>query len=166
MPKVARLKPFNRRRGQLLRRYVFENFKFQCDRWYVVPDDVAAHLSTVHSQPLYPDDSPLAFDIFDSREEAEAQHLREQEQEQEASVKNPQFVGALSTKDLKRDKVDGDKAKAARKKRAEANLERAKAKGGKEKGDDEPDSDSATEGGPVTATDGESKPADNDPAFE
>ena len=168
MPKVVRLKPYNPRKGYVLRRYVLGNQKFMADRWYVVGDVMAEKLAKVHSRPDHPEDSPLAFDLFDSREEAEAQYTAEQEAEKEATVKNPEFVGALTTADL-----ESDAAKAARADRAEANLERAKEKAGKDKGkkkkrlegkagdDDESESEPEASGADSVA-----KPGDDDDAFQ
>lgn len=121
MSKVVRLKPYNRRKGHLLRRYVLGAHKFLEDRWYAVSDDMAYKLSDVHSRPDHPDESPLAFDVFESQKDAESQYHREQESEKKATVKNPEFVGTLTSADL-------PGAEKERTKRAEANLARAEAK--------------------------------------
>lgn len=156
MPKVVRLKPYNRRKGYLLRRYVLGNQKFIENRWYVVGDVMAAKLANVHSRPDHPDESPLAFDLFDTQKEAEAQYTAEQEAEREATVKNPEFVGTLTTKDL-----ESDDAKAGREARAKANLERAKEKTrrGRAEGKAGDDED-------VSEGDGSGKLSDDDDAFQ
>jgi hypothetical protein len=156
MPKVVRLKPYNPRKGYVLRRYVLGNQKFMANRWYHVGDAIAEKLSKVHSRPDHPEDSPLAFDLFDSQKEAEAQYVAEQEAEKEATVKNPEFVGSLTTADL-----ESDAAKEARAERAKANLERAtetkRRAEGKAGDEDEP---AAASGG------GDKSAADDDPAFQ
>ncbi len=154
MPKVVRLKPYNRRKGYVLRRYVLGNQKFMEDRWYHVGDAMAEKLAKVHSRPDHPEDSPLAFDVFDSHDEAKAQFAAEQEAEKKATVKNPEFVGSLTTADL-----ESDAAKDARADRAKANLERAEKKRAEGKAGD--DAEKASEDG-----DGGKSATDDDPAFQ
>ena len=46
---LVRLKPYDPRRGHVLRRYTYAGIKFHEERgWYRVSKDVAAYLKTVH----------------------------------------------------------------------------------------------------------------------
>lgn len=74
----VRLKPFDPRRGHLLRRYTYRGIKFQDERgWYHVPQDVGEYLRTVH-QVSGDEHSPLAFDVGT---EAEAKALDAKDKE-------------------------------------------------------------------------------------
>ena len=75
---LVRLKPYDPRRGYLLRRFTYRGIKFQCDRgWYRVAPDVAGYLATVRQNGAS-EFSPLAFDVC-APEEAKALDEREQE---------------------------------------------------------------------------------------
>lgn len=112
----------------MLRRYIHQSQKFMQGKWYEVPDTMGDELSVVTSRQ-YDDDSPLAFDVFDSKAEALGYVAKEAKAKAKATAENPEQVGVLTTKDLN----DDDVAKAKREERAKANLERAKAKRAKEK---------------------------------
>ncbi len=77
---LVRLKPYDERRGYVLRRYSFIGIKFHEDRgWYRVEKQIADRLKNVHQ---IPNDihSPLAFDVcteeeakeLDAKEKADA----------------------------------------------------------------------------------------------
>lgn len=75
---LVRLKPYDPRRGHVLRRYTYAGIKFQEERgWYRVEKPVADYLRGVHevSTDSY---SPLAFDVCT---EAEAKALEAGESE-------------------------------------------------------------------------------------
>ena len=75
---LVRLKPFDPRRGQVLRRYTYAGIKFQEERgWYRVERSVAEYLRAIREVPTdrY---SPLAFDVCT---EAEAKAIEEGESE-------------------------------------------------------------------------------------
>jgi len=79
--KLVRIKPYNPRRGYVLRRYSAafggKRYVFEVDAgWYEVPTEVADYLATLNSRIEEPD-SPLAFDVK-TREEAEAIDEREE----------------------------------------------------------------------------------------
>lgn len=60
---LVRLKPYDPRRGHMLRRFTYAGIKFQEERgWYRVEKPVADYLRTVREVPsdVY---SPLAFDV-------------------------------------------------------------------------------------------------------
>jgi hypothetical protein len=74
---LVRLKPYDPRRGFVLRRFTFKGVKFHEERgWYRVPKPLADYLSGVKQvdSDLY---SPLAFDIA-SDDEAKAVDAREE----------------------------------------------------------------------------------------
>jgi hypothetical protein len=75
---LVRLKPYDPRRGHVLRRYTYAGIKFQDERgWYRVERPVAEYLRAVREVPSdrY---APLAFDVCT---EAEAKALDAGEQE-------------------------------------------------------------------------------------
>ena len=126
----VRLRPYNPRKGHLLRVYVHRSHKFVHGKWYEVSDAMGEELSMVVSRQD-DEDSPLAFDIFETKEDAQ-DLLRAERIEREkakANVDDPEVVGVLTTSDLN----DDEAAQAARAKRAAENLERAKAKRAEEK---------------------------------
>ena len=75
---LVRLKPFDPRRGFVLRRFTFAGIRFQSERgWYRVEKPVAERLRATRSVASDPY-SPLAFDVCT---EAEAKALDAGEQE-------------------------------------------------------------------------------------
>ncbi|MGI5865871.1 MAG: hypothetical protein ACOX6T_27965 [Myxococcales bacterium] len=88
---LVRLKPYDPRRGHVLRRYTYAGIKFQEERgWYRVEKAVAEYLRNVREVPSdrY---SPLAFDVCT---EAEAKAL-------EAAETEASKVKRSATDDLK-----------------------------------------------------------------
>jgi hypothetical protein len=74
---LVRLKSFDPRRGNVLRRYTYAGIKFHQERgWYRVNKDVAAYLRTVH-QVAGDEVSPLAFDVL-TEDDAKALEAREE----------------------------------------------------------------------------------------
>lgn len=75
---LVRLKPFDPRRGALLRRYTYAGIKFHHERgWYRVERRVADYLRSVRQRPSDPQ-APLAFDVA-TEEEAKALDARDKE---------------------------------------------------------------------------------------
>jgi hypothetical protein len=73
---LARLKPYNPKKGHLTRIYMFDGNRFYEERgWYEVPDDLAEKLRGLH-QEHYDEDSPDLFDVC-TPEEAEALERRD-----------------------------------------------------------------------------------------
>jgi hypothetical protein len=77
--KLVRLKAFDPRRGQVLRRFLYAGIKFYAERgWYRVEKTIADHLGSVRQRAGDPH-APLAFDVgtdseakvLDAQEEAE-----------------------------------------------------------------------------------------------
>jgi len=103
---LVRLKPFDPRRGQVLRRYTHAGIKFHGDRgWYRVEKRVADYLRAVRQQSADPN-APLAFDVC-TEEEAKALDARERDaatarktatDDIKLSVARP--AGAVTTADL------------------------------------------------------------------
>jgi hypothetical protein len=120
----VRLKPYDPRRGHVLRRYTYRGIKFHEDRgWFRVPKDVADYLRSVHEVPG-DEHSPLAFDCCT---EAEAKSLDAKEKESAVTRKTasddikvslPQedgkTPGALTTSDLQ--STSDERAKSRQKK--------------------------------------------------
>lgn len=68
---LVRLKPYDPRRGHVLRRYSFRGILFSAARgWFRVTEEVAEHLRGVHQRDHNPH-SPLAFDVA-TEDEAKA----------------------------------------------------------------------------------------------
>lgn len=109
MAKLIRIKPYDPKKGNVIRRYTAFGVRFEEPRgWYKVSDEVAAYLGTVH-QRAGDHDSPLAFDVCT---EEEAQRLEASEKKKaeeraraaEPNVAQPYDVTArpadLTTADL------------------------------------------------------------------
>ena len=99
---LARIKPYNPKRGHVLRRYVVWGIRFEERRgWYRVKERVAKYLKEVRTKSNDPD-SPLAFDVMT---QAEAENLEGQEKKaaiERAEAKSPNVAGAtdLTTADI------------------------------------------------------------------
>lgn len=75
---LVRLKPYDKKRQQVLRSYSYQGIKFTAERgWYLVDADVAEYLRNVVQQDTVPN-SPYAFDVC-TRDEAEALDARNAE---------------------------------------------------------------------------------------
>ncbi len=102
MPKLIRIKPYDPKRGHLVRRYTAFSIRLEESRgWYRVADDVAEYLAKVHQAP-HDEDSPLVFDVCT---EAEAHALEEAERkkaEERAKAAEPNVATPydLTTSDL------------------------------------------------------------------
>ncbi len=121
----VRLKPYDPRRGNVLRRYTYRGIKFHEERgWFRVPKDVADYLRSVHQVPG-DEHSPLAFDCCT---EAEAKSLDAKEKESAVTRKTasddikvslPQddtkASGALTTSDLQTSNDERAKGRSSRK---------------------------------------------------
>ena len=65
---LVRLKPYNKKKGHVLRRYLYRGIRFQESRgWMRVRNEVADYLKSVHQIPD-DQDSPEAFDICSEKE--------------------------------------------------------------------------------------------------
>jgi hypothetical protein len=117
---LVRLKPFDPRRGQVLRRYTHAGIKFHGERgWYRVEKPVAEYLRTVRNQPTDAN-SPFAFDVC-TEEEAKALDARERDaatarktatDDIKLSVARP--AGAVTTADLPEPAKDDKKSRKDR----------------------------------------------------
>ena len=82
MSKLVRLKPYDPKKGHVIRRYTAFGVRFDEARgWYKVSDEVAAYLATVHQRPG-DEDSPAAFDAC-TEEEAKALEVAEKKKAEE-----------------------------------------------------------------------------------
>lgn len=78
MTMLARLKPFNDKRGQLTKIYMFMGLKFLAEKgWYEVPDAIGEKLKELH-QNHYDEESAFLFDVA-SQEEAEKIDQKEED---------------------------------------------------------------------------------------
>jgi len=117
---LVRLKPFDPRRGHVLRRYTYRGIKLHEERgWYRLEKPVAEYLRTVRQQPADPH-SPLAFDIC-SEEEAKAVDNRDKDSSNarktaadEIKVSVARTDGALTSADLPENGKDDKKPKKDR----------------------------------------------------
>lgn len=108
MPFLVRLKPFNEKKGYVVRVYMIDGVRFHEERgWYEVPDEFANRLRDLH-QDHYNEDSPVLFDVC-TRKEAERLDAAASIAELKASAKKPaQIVSTrqaasndLTTADIK-----------------------------------------------------------------
>lgn len=104
---LVRLKPYDPRRGHVLRRFTYAGIKIHEERgWYRVAKDVAEYLRAVHQIPGEPY-TPLAFDVctddeakaLDAREDTEARVRKNATDDVRLSPARAD-AGALSTADL------------------------------------------------------------------
>ena len=109
MAKLIRLKPFDAKKGHVIRRYTAFQTTFEEHKgWYRVSDHVAAYLATVH-QMADDEDSPRAFDVC-TKEEAERIDAAEKKKAEEraraaepnvATARDVSALGDLTTADLR-----------------------------------------------------------------
>jgi hypothetical protein len=117
---LLRLKPFDPRRGHVLRRYTYAGIKFHEERgWYRVEKRVADYLRTVRQQPADAH-APIAFDVC-TEDEAKAIDAKEKEAAtprktaaDEIKVSVARTEGALTTADLPEPSTDDRKPKKDR----------------------------------------------------
>ena len=100
---LVRLKPYDPRRGFVLRGYTFQGIKFRAERgWYKVTEKVAEYLRGVH-QVAGNEYSPPAFDVCT---ESEAENIDAKELEETSPKKATDSI-ALS---VARDDAKAEKA--------------------------------------------------------
>lgn len=117
---LVRLKPFDPRRGYVLRRYTYAGVKFHEERgWYRVEKRVADYLRTVRQQPADPH-APTAFDVC-TEDEAKTLDARDKEAAtarktaaDEIKVSVARTDGALTSSDLPENGKDDKKPKKDR----------------------------------------------------
>ena len=112
---LVRLKPYDPRRGFVLRRYTYRGIKFHEERgWYRVDKDVAEYLRAVRQIPS-DEHAPLAFDVHT---EAEAKALDADEAKAEARKRasSPVEASTTTTAELEASKSAPAKRRAARSK--------------------------------------------------
>ena len=89
MAKLVRLKPFDPKKGHVIRRYTAFAIRFEEARgWYKVADEVAAYLSTVHQRPG-DEDSPLGFDVCSEEEAQRIEAAEKKKAEERARAAEP-----------------------------------------------------------------------------
>lgn len=110
MAKLIRLKPFDAKKGHIIRRYTAFATTFEEHKgWYRVTDHVAAYLATVHQVPN-DEDSPLAFDVCTQDEAERIDAAEKKKAEERARAAEPNVAtardvtalgGDLTTADLR-----------------------------------------------------------------
>ena len=110
MAKLIRLKPFDPKKGHIIRRYTVSGTTFEERKgWYRVSDHAAAYLATVH-QIADDEDSPMAFDVCtqDDAKRIDAAERRKAEERARAAEPNvamardvTALAGDLTTADLR-----------------------------------------------------------------
>ncbi len=124
---LVRLKPYNKKKGNVLRRYTYRGIRFQESRgWYRVTHEVADYLQKVH-QISSDEDSPLAFDVcteddakaIDKREAQDARKATPAEQAVDVTEARQELVekkassGDLTTADLPRTRISARRGKSS-----------------------------------------------------
>ena len=102
MPKLIRIKPYDPKRGHLVRRYTVFSIRFDESRgWYRVADDVADYLAKVHQRP-HDEDSPLVFDVCTEDEAKALEEAERKKAEERAKAAEPNVASPydLTTADL------------------------------------------------------------------
>ena len=113
---LVRLKPYDPRRGHVLRRYTFAGIKFQHDRgWYRVEEPVGAYLKGVR-QVNGDEYSQLAFDVCTEQEAKELEtseaNASKVKQEASAEIKVSPARPAVTTAELPTPATPKDSPKA------------------------------------------------------
>ena len=86
---LARLKPYNKRRGHVLRIVNYRGIKFEGTKgWYRVDDQTAAYLASVHQDP-YDEDSPQAFDVMPQEQARALENAENKKAEEKAKAADP-----------------------------------------------------------------------------
>lgn len=101
--RFVRLKPYDKRRGFLMRRYSVNRKRFTAGRWYEVPLGLAMHLENITAKPEDPT-TPLAFDVVDTKQDAQRLMKRERMARERATAENPELM-TLTTRDLRGDEI-------------------------------------------------------------
>ena len=95
----VRLKPFNRKRGHMLRRYAYRGVRFYEGRWYKVPEVLAKGLGEIRQR--HGDiDAPYAFDVASEDQAREIEQTERMRDELEKrKVQNAEVVGATEVRE-------------------------------------------------------------------
>ena len=120
MAKLTRLKPFDPKKGHLIRRYTAFTTTFEEQKgWYRVSDHVAAYLATVH-QFAHDEDSPLAFDVGTQEEAKRIDAAEKKKAEERARAGEPNVATARDVTTLGGDLTTADLRDPGRRSRATA----------------------------------------------
>ena len=123
MAKLVRVKPFDPKKGNVIRRYTAFGIRFEEARgWYKVADEVAAYLSTVHQRPA-DEDSPLAFDVCSEEEAQRVEAAEKKKAEERARAAEPNVTAPYDVTAHPTDLTTAD-LPAARSARSEAKTKR------------------------------------------
>jgi hypothetical protein len=110
MPMMARIKPFDPQMGHVVRRYTVNPWETRFEEargWYLVPDEWAKYLATLHQQAGNKK-SPKLFDVVSVDEAKRIEAEEKAELEEKAETNKPVAVGGaklpggdMGTADLK-----------------------------------------------------------------
>lgn len=94
----VRLKPYNPKRGHVLRRLGFRGVRFYEGRWYKVREGLARELADLH-QKHHNEDSPLAFDVATQKQARDIEEKERKKLEVEKrKLANAEVVGATEVR--------------------------------------------------------------------
>lgn len=93
---IVRLRPHDKRKGQVRRTYTYQSKTYHAGCWYKVDAGTAKYLATVLATDA--ETSPLSFDVCDKREDAG--EIEERERQERLRLASPDETGTLSIKDL------------------------------------------------------------------
>jgi hypothetical protein len=110
MAKLIRLRPFDAKKGHIIRRYTVAGTTFEERKgWYRVSDHMASYLATVH-QVADDEDSPMAFDVYTQDDAKRIDAAEKKKAEERARAAEPNvatardvtaIAGDLTTADLR-----------------------------------------------------------------
>ncbi len=98
----VRLKPYNPKRGHVMRRFTYRGVRIIGDRgWYRVDAGIAKYLKSVYATPG-DEDTPLAFDVCTEEEAKKIDEVERQEREKRRQAANAIDVSQPSEARTKR----------------------------------------------------------------
>ncbi len=98
----VRLKPYNPKRGYVMRRFTYRGVRIIGDRgWYRVDLDTAKYLKTVYATPG-DEDTPLAFDVCTEEEAKRIDAEEQKEREKRRAAANAINASAPAQADRNR----------------------------------------------------------------
>ena len=108
MAKLIRLKPFDLKKGHVMRRYTAFRATFEESKgWYRVSDSVADYLATVHQEPN-DEDSPMAFDVCTKEQAEEIDQAEQKKAEERARAAEPHVAAARDVTSIEGDLTTED----------------------------------------------------------
>jgi hypothetical protein len=120
MAKLVRIKPFDTKKGHVIRRYtVFATTFEEHKGWYRVSNEVAAYLATVRQTPN-DEDTPYAFDVVTQDDAEKIDQAERKKAEERARAAEPNAVAARDLTAVGGDLTTADLRDPGRRTRAAA----------------------------------------------